>query len=76
MRGDVYPKVYEIEDQAGERVKRTFYASKLQKVSMPETFEVETILKRRKRGGVREMFVRWLGYPQSMNSWVNEKYFV
>jgi hypothetical protein len=76
VRTDTSPIVYEIKDQAGESVEGTFYELELQRVSLPDTFKVESILKKRKRGRTREMLVKWLGYPASMNSWVKESDFV
>jgi len=65
-------KVYKIEDLEGEPVRGTFYPEELQAVSydFPDKFEVETVLKNRKRKGVKEVFVKWKGYPVRYNSWI------
>ncbi|KAI9139736.1 chromo domain-like protein, partial [Paraphysoderma sedebokerense] len=45
--------------------------------SSPEgVFEIENILRHRKRGGVIEYRVKWAGYDSSYNQWVPEKDFV
>ena len=33
-------------------------------------FLIEKVIKSRKRNGKTELFVKWLDYPCSMNSWV------
>ena len=33
---------------------------------------VEKVLRKRKRKGVVEYFVKWKGYPDKFNSWVAE----
>jgi chromobox protein 5 len=37
--------------------------------SEQETYEVEAIVKTRIRGGHREYFLKWKGYPDSENTW-------
>jgi hypothetical protein len=68
------PVVYKIEDYSGEKIRGTFYRHELQVVKEPTTFKIETILEtRRRKGGKKQFFVKWLGYPDSFNSWVNEE---
>ena len=66
------PVVYVVEDLNGDAIEGTFYEKQLQRVSLPETFRVERVIRSRTRRGVREHYVRWLGYPDSpaFNSWV------
>ena len=70
------PVVYVIDDLGGERVRGTFYEQELQRVDEPEVFDVEKIVRRRGRGDRREFLVKWLGYPESFNSWVRASDFV
>ena len=35
-------------------------------------FAIEKLLKRRTRSGIKEIFVKRLDYPSSMNSWITE----
>lgn len=72
----IEPIVYEIEDLSGEKVSGTFYARELQRVSKPTEFKIEKVIKRRGKGSKREYYVKWLGYPDSFNSWVPESDFV
>ena len=73
---DVSPPVYRIEDERGESVKGTFYRQELQLVSVPEAYRIERVLRTRGRGERREHLVKWLGYPDSSNSWVKASDFL
>ena len=71
---DKLPVHYTIEDYDGEEVKGSFYRQELQLVKEPDRYAVEEVLAtRRRRGGGKEFLVKWLGYPESFNSWVAEK---
>ena len=52
----------------GEDIQRTFYEQELQKTNQ-EVFRIEKVI--RKRGN--KCLVKWLGYPDSFNTWVNVK---
>jgi hypothetical protein len=62
------PLTYKIEDCSGLEIQGTFYEPELQKTSQ-ETFRIEKVL--RKSGN--KSLVKWLGYPDSCNSWVDNK---
>lgn len=65
------PPVYKLKDYDGEELKGTFYEQELQRVDKKdELYEVEKVLHTRKPRGVKEYFVKWLGYPTKFNSWV------
>lgn len=70
------PVVYEVRDLGGETIDGRFYEEELQPVAKPTDFRVEKILKRRGRGANQEIYIKWLGYPQSFNSWVRQSDFV
>ena len=38
-----------------------------------DIFQIEKVLKSRKRGGVVEHFVKWKGYDNRHNSWITSK---
>ncbi|XP_033114873.1 uncharacterized protein LOC117115268 [Anneissia japonica] len=63
---------YKVKDWNGEEIDGTFYEKELQKVSKTDkdTYRVEKVLRKRKRNGKTEYFVKWLGYPSKFNSWV------
>ena len=68
------PVTYELKDLAGELIKGRFYETEVQKVakSDSEHFDIEQILKTRKRSGKIQYLVSWKGYPSKFDSWVDE----
>ena len=65
-----HPPTFTLRDWDGEELKGTFYAQELQKViKTDDVYRIEKILKEEKG----RLFVKWLGYPDQFNSWVNRK---
>lgn len=64
------PPTYQLRDQAGEDIMGRFYENELQKVRKSKVFKIETVLKQRKRRGISESLVKWLGYPLTMAAWI------
>ena len=62
------PPTYKIADFDGEEIQGTFYEQELQKTRQ-EIYRIEKVI--RKRGN--RSLVKWLGYPESFNSWVDNK---
>jgi len=62
------PITYKITDYNDEEVQGTFYEQELQKTSQ-EVFRIEKVVKK----GKTESLVKWKGYPESFNSWVDNK---
>ena len=61
--------VYKLKDDAREIVDATFYEAELQKViKKDDVYRVEKGLRKRKREGEVEYFVKWKGYPDKFNS--------
>ena len=60
------PPTYKITDANDEEIQGSFYEQELQK-STQEIFRIENVI--RKRGN--KSLVKWLGYPDSFNSWVD-----
>jgi hypothetical protein len=60
------PTTYKITDNNGEEIEGTFYQQELQKTSQ-EIFRIEKII--RKRGN--KSLVKWLGYSDTFNSWID-----
>ena len=59
---------YIINDLHGEEIIGTFYEKELKKTNQKE-FRVEKVIKR--KGG--KLHVKWKGYDDSFNSWIDEK---
>ena len=62
------PWTYVINDLNGEEIIRTFYEKELQKYNQQE-FRIEKVNKR--KGDT--LNVKWEGYDNSYNSWINKK---
>jgi len=60
------PVTYRLKDLADDAIKGKFYESEIQKVvkSDEDYFDVEKILKTRRRGGRIKYLVKWLGVSQ------------
>ena len=64
------PWTYVINDPNGDEI-TTFYKKESQKTSQKE-FRIEKVIK--KKGD--KLYVRWKGYDNSFNSWIDKKYLV
>ena len=59
---------YIISELKGEEIVGTFYKKELQKTSQKE-FRVEKVIKRKED----KLYVKWKGYNNSFNSWIDKK---
>ena len=59
---------YVINDLNGEEITGTFYQKELQKIDQQE-FRIEKVIK--KKGD--KLYVKWEGYDNSFNSWIDKK---
>ena len=71
-RHHTIPPVYSLKDQAGDDLKGTWYEKELQKVKSDNIYRIEAILGKRKVRGKIQYLVKWSGYPDSFNSYVDE----
>jgi len=55
----------------GETIDGSFYEGEITKAEHEE-FKIEKVLKERRRGKKIEYFVKWMGYPDSQNSWITQ----
>ena len=62
------PWTYEINDLNGEKIVGSFYEKELQKTNQKE-FRIRKVIKRKGN----KLYVKWKGYDNSFNSWINEK---
>ena len=69
-----YPRIT-LKDFNNEPIVDSFLPSELQKVEVSDstTYDIEKILKRRKRKGQSEVLVRWKGWPPKFDSWIPAK---
>ena len=62
------PWTYVINDLNGEEIMGTFFEKELQKINQEE-FRIEKVIKT--KGD--KMYVKWKGYDNSFNSWIDKK---
>ena len=66
--------IYFLKDQLNESIEGSFYSNELQKVVVneDEEYEIEKIIRKRKRSKTNEVLVKWRGFPSKFNSWIPE----
>ena len=62
------PWTNDINDLNGEEIFETFYEKELQKTNQEE-FIIEKVIKRKDN----KLYVKWKGYNNSFNSWIDKK---
>ena len=62
------PLTYIINDLNGEEIIGTFFEKELQKINQKE-FRIEKVIKQKRN----KLYVKWKGYDNSFNSWINKK---
>ena len=62
------PWTYVINDLNGDEITGTFYKKELQKINQQE-FRIEKVIK--KKGD--KLYVKWKGYDNSVNRWIDKK---
>ena len=65
------PWTYVISDLNDEEIVGTFYEKELQKTNQEE-FRIEKVIKRKGN----KLYVKWKGCDNSLNSWIDKKFFV
>lgn len=66
------PITYLIEDLHAQPIKGCFYKHELLKTNCPDIYLVEKVLKKQKN----KLFVKWLGFDSSHNSYIQKKDYV
>lgn len=66
--------LYKPNDLLGQTVTGNFYQSELQSVNKnaESLWQIEKIIRKRTMKGVKQVFVKWKGYPKRFNSWIDE----
>ena len=70
------PVTYTIRDQMDENIVGSYYKYELQKVSLPDSFEIEKVLETRKSQGKEQYLVKYKGYPAKFNQWIYKNQFL
>ena len=66
--------IYQIKDYNNDIIHSYFYEPELQLAFLDENtiYKIEKIESKRKRKGIREVLVKWKGWPKRFNSWIPE----
>ena len=64
---NTFPWIYVINDLNGEEITGTFYEKELQKTNQEE-FRIEKVIRRKGN----KIYVKWKGYNNSFNSWIDK----
>ena len=72
IRTNLKIPLYQLTDYSGrEQIKGSFYENELVKVS-GDVFRIEKVIKKRKYRGRNQLFVKWKGFNDSYNSWIDQ----
>ena len=63
------PWTYVIDDLNSEEIIGTFYEKEFEKILEQQEFRIEKVIKRKDD----KLYVKWKGYDNSFNSWIDEK---
>jgi len=64
---------YKLKDLLDEDIKGRFYGEELQLTKETDIAYIEKVLQERKVGRKKQYLVKWLGYPDKFNKWIDEK---
>lgn len=62
---------YKLKDYNGEPIVGAFYESELQKITPPEEFKIERVLKSKGRGKNKKAYIKWKNWSSRFNSWID-----
>ena len=65
------PWTYVISDLDGGEIVGIFYEKEVQKTNQKE-FRIEKVIERKGN----ELYVKWKGYDNSFNTWIDKKYLI
>ncbi|MDI9313015.1 MAG: hypothetical protein QM535_22585, partial [Limnohabitans sp.] len=68
IQNNVPIKNIKVVDQQGKVINKRFYPQEIQKVK-EDYYRIEKIIRKRKNKGKIEYLIKWLGYPDSYNTW-------
>lgn len=74
MNDKFLPSMVTLKDHKGEEIQGNFYADEIQKIGRDDdVYEVEKVIRKKRKDGEIWCLVKWLGYGDDFNSWVRER---
>ena len=71
---DTYPITYGIKDYKGNLIEGSWYSNELQLVDISENiWPIEKIVRTRNKKGKTQYLVKFLGYPDEANTWIEQE---
>ena len=70
------PSMLTLKDHKGEEIKGNFYDEEVQKISRDpdnDVYEVEKVIRQKRKDGEMWYLVKWLGYSNDFNSWIRKR---
>ena len=70
------PSMLTLKDHKGEEIKGNFYDEEVQKISRDpdnDVYEVEKVIRQKRKDGELWYLVKWLGYSNDFNSWIRKR---
>ena len=69
------PITYKLKDLSGEEILGSFYEQELlrSEQSVDGPFRIEKVIRKNPKGKNTKVLVKWSGYPEKFNSWVDAK---
>ena len=73
---NTFPVTYKLKDLKGRLIDGVVYARELKPVVLPDKFEIDKVLSTRQNPntGKLEYLVRWMGFGDDFNSYVDKLY--
>ncbi|GFX52888.1 chromo domain-containing protein [Trichonephila clavipes] len=70
------PPTYVLQDLSGKEIAGRFYTEELQKIDKSDNdlWAIEKIIRKKGRGISRQLFVKWVGFDDSFNSWIKAEW--
>ena len=67
------PVTYLLDEYDGTPIEGGFYEPELLKTKLTDIFDVEKVIKTKTEKGKKYQYVKWLGWPDKYNSWIENK---
>lgn len=65
-------RLYKVRDYADEILEGHFYPEELQSITDTGVYTIEKVLAKRTHKGVKEVHIKWKGWPTKFNTWIPE----
>ncbi|XP_022174124.1 uncharacterized protein LOC111036422 [Myzus persicae] len=63
------PTTYQLQDYMGKPIAGCFYSEEIYKTNFPNEYLIEKIIRKKQN----QMYVKWLGFDNTHNSWINTR---